>query len=125
LTSGVAIFIYLNLETPPEGIGKGGVAVDLTKLFKALGNRRRRAVFQAVWKGSGERHGAGRSRGVSVGEVARRTGLPQPTVSLYLQRLVEAGLVRTGRAERAVLCTVEPAALEAIARFARNPGAFD
>ena len=125
LTNGLHIYIYLNVRTPPEGIGKGGVAkADLSKIFKALGNRRRRAVFQAVWKaGSGERHGAGRARGVTVGEVARRAGLPQPTVSLYLQRLVEAGLVQTARAERTVLCTVVPAALEAIASFARNPAA--
>lgn len=95
--------------------------VDLTKVFKALGNRRRRAVFQAIWKaGPGERRGRRRG-GITVGEVADRLGYPQPTVSLYLQRLVEAGLVRTTRTERTVVCEVEPAALRAIADFARDP----
>lgn len=96
-------------------------ASELTKVFKALGNQRRRAVFQVVWRaGSGER--AGVKRGCTVGEIATRTGMPQPSVSLYLQRLTEAGLVATRRSHRSVVCTINPEVLAAIAAWAREPG---
>jgi DNA-binding transcriptional ArsR family regulator len=98
---------------------------DLTKVFKALGNRRRRAVFQVIWRaGSGERaHGKRDAQGgCTVGAIATKTGMPQPSVSLYLQRLSEAGLVTTTRTHRSVVCTVNPDALAAIAAWARDPG---
>ncbi len=101
------------------------IGPDLTKVFKALGNRRRRAVFQVIWRaGSGERaHGKrGAHGGCTVGEIAAKTGMPQPSVSLYLQRLTEAGLVRTERAHRSVVCTVDPDALAALIAWARDPG---
>lgn len=99
--------------------------LDLTKVFKALGNQRRRAVFQVIWRsGSGERAGGrrGAQGGCTVGEIAVRTGMPQPSVSLYLQRLSEAGLVRTMRLHRSVVCTVNPEALAAVIAWARDPG---
>ena len=94
--------------------------MELSKAFKALGNPRRRAVFECVWKtrGSGER-GARRSGGVTVGEVARKLGFPQPTVSLYLQRLADAGLITMTRRQREVYCAAEPAALKAIAAYTK------
>ena len=92
-------------------------SVDLNRAFKALGNPRRRAVFELVRKrGSGER-GARRAGGMTVGEVARKSGFPQPTVSLYLQRLADAGLIRTSRSRREVFCVVDPAALEALSEY--------
>jgi hypothetical protein len=48
--------------------------------------------------------------------------MPQPSVSLYLQRLSEAGLVRTTRTHRSVVCTIVPEALAAIVAWARDPG---
>jgi DNA-binding transcriptional ArsR family regulator len=96
-------------------------STELTKIFKALGNQRRRAVFQVIWRaGSGERGGA--KRGCTVGEIAARTAMPQPSVSLYLQRLTEAGLVVTRRQHRSVVCTVNPEALAAVGAWARDPG---
>jgi DNA-binding transcriptional ArsR family regulator len=96
-------------------------ASELTKVFKALGNQRRRAVFQVIWRaGSGER--AGTKRGCTVGEIAAKTGMPQPSVSLYLQRLTEAGLVVTRRLHRSVMCTINPEMLASIAAWARDPG---
>ena len=95
--------------------------MNLDKAFKALGNPRRRAVFECVWnrRGSGER-GARRGGGVTVGEVARKLGFPQPTVSLYLQRLAEAGLITMTRRQREVYCAAEPSALKAIAAYTRR-----
>jgi DNA-binding transcriptional ArsR family regulator len=91
--------------------------VDPSRAFKALGNPRRRAVFETVWKrGSGER-GARRSGGVTVGEVARLSGYPQPTVSLYLQKLADAGLIRMTRRKREVFCEIEPPALRSLAKW--------
>jgi DNA-binding transcriptional ArsR family regulator len=97
---------------------------DLSKVFKALGNQRRRVVFQVIWKaGSGERTGGKRARGgCTVGEIAARTGMPQPSVSLDLQRLTEAGLGRTERRHRSVVCTIDADALAAIMAWARDPG---
>lgn len=97
------------------GIGES----DLTKIFKALGNRRRREVFQVIWKAGGRRE---KGRSCTVGEIAAHTGMPQPSVSLYLQRLTEAGLVRTTRTQRSVVCQVNPAALRALGMWARDPG---
>jgi DNA-binding transcriptional ArsR family regulator len=57
---------------------------------------------------------------VTVGEVARMLGYPQPTVSLYLQRLADAGLITMTRVKREVYCAPAPSALKAIAAYTRG-----
>ena len=57
---------------------------------------------------------------MTVGEVARLSGYPQPTVSLYLQKLADAGLIRMTRNRREVFCAVEPAGIKSLSRWLGN-----
>jgi ArsR family transcriptional regulator, arsenate/arsenite/antimonite-responsive transcriptional repressor len=66
--------------------------------FKALAHAGRLDVFFTLVKASVEQ---------SMGELQDRLGIPAPTLSHHIDQLRRAGLVKTRRQERFVLCSVD------------------
>ena len=56
-------------------------------------------------------------RGLPAGEVARRVGIPQATLSFHLSQLGHAGLVRGRRAGRSIIYAADYAAMRAVLDF--------
>lgn len=91
----------------------------LTRLFKALSNPRRRAIYQIICRPEGRR-----GKGMPLERIRRLTGMKQPVVSHHVARLTAAGLVRRRKEGWRVYCTPDPAARKLLARFARGPESF-
>jgi DNA-binding transcriptional ArsR family regulator len=73
--------------------------MDELEIFKALSNRTRLSILQ--WLKEPEKHFPDQvddfRAGVCVGEIQRKAGLTQSTVSEYLSILQRAGLVESTR----------------------------
>ena len=72
----------------------------LTKYFKALSDRMRLEMLQAL-SADGE---------TNVSDLAERLEVSQPLVSWHLRSLVRAGLVRVRKAGRESYCSLNPEA---------------
>lgn len=102
----------------------------LAALFKALGDPTRLRIFRTLCccaqavevNEEGECRPAG---SLSVGEVCCRFGGSMSTISHHLKELRLAGLIRMERRGRWIYCSVRPAALELIRRFADEAGVED
>ena len=74
-------------------------AMDHLEVFKALSNKARLQILQ--WLKEPEKNfpqqEAGFEAGVCVGEIQKKSGLTQSTVSEYLSVLQRAGLIRSTR----------------------------
>jgi DNA-binding transcriptional ArsR family regulator len=75
----------------------------------ALGQETRLRAFRLLLE-------AGRE-GVPAGEVARRLGVPQTTMSTHLAQLARAGLVRPRRASRSIIYVADLAGLRGLLGF--------
>ena len=83
-------------------------AVDVNRVFHALGDATRRQMI--------ERLGAGP---VSVSELAKPLGVSLAAVVQHLQLLEECALVRTEKVGRTRMCRMEPAGLTVAEKWIR------
>jgi DNA-binding transcriptional ArsR family regulator len=95
---------------------------DLARIFRALGDPSRLAIFQLVrecCQGDTGRT-ADDIRG-SVTEIARQFDLSLSTVSHHLKELRNAGLIRCERQGQHIFCSVDPDVVGTVERFLRGP----
>jgi DNA-binding transcriptional ArsR family regulator len=91
---------------------------DLAKIFRALGDPSRLAIFEVVRDCCAEDspHSADDLRS-SVSEIARQFDLSLSTVSHHLKELRTAGLIRCERQGQHIFCSVDPEALGIVEQF--------
>lgn len=94
---------------------------DMAKIFRALGDPSRLAIFELVRDCCRPEtgHSADDIRG-SVSEIARQFDLSLSTVSHHLKELRTAGLIRCERQGQHIFCSVDPEVLGVVERFLRN-----
>lgn len=91
---------------------------DLAKIFRALGDPSRLAIFQLVRECC--REDAGHSTDElrnSVSEIAGQFNLSLSTVSHHLKELRSAGLIKCERQGQHIFCSVNPEVLVEVERF--------
>ena len=93
--------------------------MDELEIFKALSNKTRLSILQ--WLKEPEKHFPDQTddygRGVCVGEIQRKAGLTQSTVSEYLSILQRAGLIESTRVGQWTYYKRNPEALIALAKI--------
>ncbi len=91
---------------------QGAAAVE-NKIFQALADPSRRAIFQALTRGE-----------VTVKDLTERFDISQPAVSQHLANLRDAGLVNGRRDGRCVYYRVEPRGLKPLLDWMTHYRAF-
>ena len=77
----------------------------MTVTYRALGNHRRRLIFEAIWESARQKPPRGGARPfATITELARRLKLAQPAVSQYVEKLVRGRLVDIKRLGNVHLC---------------------
>lgn len=84
-----------------------------TKIFQALADPSRRAIFEALSRGE-----------AAVKELTARFALSQPAVSQHLAILKDAGLVQARREGRSVIYRVEPRGMQPLVDWIAHHRAF-
>jgi ArsR family transcriptional regulator len=96
---------------------------DLARIFRALGDPSRLAIFELVREccqpDSG--HSTADLRG-SVSEIAKQFDLSLSTVSHHLKELRTAGLIRCERQGQHIFCSVDPEVVAVVEAFLRSSG---
>jgi Predicted transcriptional regulators len=94
---------------------------DLAKIFRALGDPSRLAIFELVRDCCNEDlgHSTDDLRN-SVSEIAKQFDLSLSTVSHHLKELREAGLIRCERQGQHIFCSVDPDILADVGRFLQS-----
>jgi DNA-binding transcriptional ArsR family regulator len=100
--------------------------VDVVRVFRALGDPTRLAIFEAVREATAACDECGESdieNGIT--QIAARFDLALSTVSHHIRELRLAGLLRCERRGQAIRCSVDATVLEAVARYLAggSPGA--
>jgi ArsR family transcriptional regulator len=97
---------------------------DLAKIFRALGDPSRLAIFELVRECCEEEggHSTADLRS-SVTEIARQFDLSLSTVSHHLKELRTVGLIRCERQGQHIFCSVDPQVLSVVEQFLRGSGA--
>jgi ArsR family transcriptional regulator len=96
---------------------------DLTKIFKALGDPTRLAIFELV-RDCGKPEGCSEDEASdSLSSIAERFGLSLSTVSHHVKELRNAGLITCEKRGQRLFCWVDPGVLNALERFASGDGA--
>ena len=86
---------------------------DETKIFQALADPSRRAIFEALARGE-----------TAVKELTARFDISQPAISQHLAVLKDAGLVSSRREGRRVYYRVEPQGLQPLIGWIAHYHAF-
>lgn len=81
-------------------------AIDIDRVFHALGDPTRRAIIEKICHGP-----------VSVSRLAEPLDMTLAAVVQHLQVLEESGLVRSEKTGRVRTCTVEPKVLSAVEQW--------
>jgi ArsR family transcriptional regulator len=94
---------------------------DLARIFRALGDPSRLAIFELVRECCQEdsAHSTTDLRN-SVSEIAKRFDLSLSTVSHHLKELRTAGLIRCERQGQHIFCSVNPDVLGLVEQFSRQ-----
>jgi ArsR family transcriptional regulator len=92
--------------------------VDLARVFKALGDPTRLAIYQIVrdFADADEGHAPAEIEN-SIGQIASKFDLSLSTVSHHLKELRSAGLIRCERHGQSIHCSVERDVLVEVERF--------
>ena len=90
-----------------------GTAAVEEKIFRALADRSRRAIFQSLTRGE-----------AAVKDLTKRFDLTQPAVSQHLAVLKDAGLVGGRRDGRCVYYRVEPRGMKPLIDWIAHYRAF-
>jgi ArsR family transcriptional regulator len=88
-------------------------AIELERLFKALGDRHRLRILNCLLRAGGEP--------VCVCEFQPALGISQPTVSHHLKQLVEAGLLDREKRGTFAYYSLKPGVLERIRSLLAEP----
>jgi DNA-binding transcriptional ArsR family regulator len=94
---------------------------DLARIFRALGDPSRLAIFEVIRRGcaDGEGHSDEELRR-NIGEIAGEFHLSLSTVSHHIKELRNAGLIRCERRGQQIFCSTDPDALAVADRFLRS-----
>jgi ArsR family transcriptional regulator len=96
-------------------------AEDLARVFRALGDPSRLAIYELVRACSTDREGHTTAElRNSVSEIAKQFDLSLSTVSHHLKELRNAGLIRCERRGQHIFCSANPDALGDIELFLRS-----
>ena len=96
--------------------------VDLARVFKALGDPTRLAIFETVRDvADPAADHSGEEIRNSISDIAGQFELSLSTVSHHLRELRLAGLIRCERHGQQIRCSVDPAVLEHASRFLDRP----
>jgi len=91
---------------------------DLARVFKALGDPTRLAIFELVREGVNPREGHSPAEiENSISRIASRFDLSLSTVSHHIKELRGAGLIRCERRGQSIYCSVEPDVLAEVQGF--------
>jgi DNA-binding transcriptional ArsR family regulator len=96
---------------------------ELTKIFKALSDPKRLAIFQLV-RDCGKPEGCSDAEvSDNLSQIAERFGLSLSTVSHHVRELRNSGLITCEKRGQQLHCWVDQDALKQLADFAKGNGA--
>ncbi len=101
-------------------MGEAIAVTDLARIFKALGDPTRLAIFELV-RDCGREGCTEDEAAASLSQMAERFGLSLSTVSHHVKELREAGLITCEKRGQRLYCRVDDKVLEQLGRFAREP----
>jgi ArsR family transcriptional regulator len=91
---------------------------DLARVFKALGDPTRLAIFELIRSNADPESGhTSRELANTVSQIASQFDVSLSTVSHHLKELRGAGLIRCERRGQSIYCSVETAVLSDLERF--------
>ncbi len=94
------------------GTPERDASLDVARVFKALGDPTRLAIFELVRATADPAEGhSARDLGNTVSQIASRFDISLSTVSHHLKELRAAGLIRCERRGQSIYCSVDPATL--------------
>jgi DNA-binding transcriptional ArsR family regulator len=97
--------------------------MDQVEIFKALSNKTRLQILNWLKEPAmnfPEQTDAGFSDGVCVGQIQKKAGLTQSTVSEYLATLQRAGLVKSARVGQWTYYSRNETAFEALSEIVKT-----
>ena len=94
------------------------IPTDLARVFKALSDPTRLAIFQTIRAGGGGTYSEEQVQN-SISEIAARFDVSLSTVSHHIKELRTAGLIRCEKRGQTVYCSPNPDLLEEVERFAQ------
>ena len=89
----------------------------LARMFKALGNPNRLKLFMNLLEESKLDLAKGRSHDCFLAKLLGGLELGAPTVSHHVKELADAGLIRTERDGKQLICSVDPEGFAELKRF--------
>jgi ArsR family transcriptional regulator len=103
------------MTTPPSAPNS---IDDLARIFRALGDPSRLAIFEVIREGCSPEVGhSDDDLRRNIGEIAAEFELSLSTVSHHIKELRNAGLIRCERRGQQIFCSVTPEALDLAERF--------
>ena len=113
----------MSIEVFEAPLNSGPNTQDLAKIFRALGDPSRLAIFELVRDCCGEdlAHSTTDLRN-SVSEIAKQFDLSLSTVSHHLKELRTAGLIRCERQGQHIFCSVDAEVVGMVEQFLRGSG---
>jgi len=96
---------------------------DLTKIFKALSDESRLAIYQLIRERCGSTHEASEAElNRSVSKIAEEFDLALSTVSHHLRELKNAGLIQCEKRGQRIYCSAGVEALRPVGEFLEDGG---
>ena len=92
---------------------------DLVKVFRALSDPTRLAIYQLIRAGGGSAFSE-EQLDQSISQIAARFEVSLSTVSHHIKELRQAGLVRCDKRGQTVYCSPNAEILEEVGRFLRG-----
>ena len=110
--------LTLAADAAPAPGARSERPADLARVFKALGDPTRLAIFELIRDGVDPRDGhSSRDLANTVSQIASQFDVSLSTVSHHLKELRAAGLIRGQRRGQSIFCSIEPALLADVERF--------
>lgn len=111
----------MSIELSEDGLATDESTQDLARIFRALGDPSRLAIFRLVRECCVDDtgHSTADLRN-SVSEIAREFDLSLSTVSHHLKELRTAGLIKCERQGQHIFCSVNPEVLGIVEQFVRS-----
>jgi ArsR family transcriptional regulator len=95
-----------------------GRPAELARVFKALGDPTRLAIFELIRDGVDQHEGhTSRELARTVSGIASGFDVSLSTVSHHLKELRAAGLIQCERRGQSIYCSIDPAVLTDVERF--------